>query len=170
MTLTWYDGGKMPPRPRDLPEGTTLSDNGIYFVGDKGTMVCGGWSGPPTLYPEARRKEFQAPAPTIPRSIGHRPEWIKACKDHKPEDAKAGFAYSGPFTEALLVGNLALRLQKRIEWDAGRHEGAQRPRGRCADPQALSRGVRHRGLTGTARHPPPPRRELPQKRERDAPQ
>ena len=51
-------------------------------------------------------------------SIGHRPEWIKACKDHKPEDAKAGFAYSGPYTEALLVGNLALRLQKRIEWDA----------------------------------------------------
>jgi predicted dehydrogenase len=118
VTLVWYDGGKMPPRPRDLPEGTALSDNGIYFVGDKGTLVCGGWSGPPTLYPERRRQEFQLPQPTIPRSIGHRPEWIKACKDHKPEDAKAGFAYSGPFTEALLVGNLALRLQKRIEWDA----------------------------------------------------
>lgn len=25
---------------------------------------------------------------------------------------------SGPYTEALLVGNLALRLQKPIEWDA----------------------------------------------------
>jgi predicted dehydrogenase len=118
VTLTWYDGGKMPPRPADLPEGTSLSDNGIYFVGSKGTLVCGGWSGPPTLYPEDRRKEFQPPPATIPRSIGHRPEWIQACKDHKPEDAKAGFAYSGPFTEALLVGNLALRLQKRIEWDA----------------------------------------------------
>ncbi len=81
-------------------------------------MVCGGWSGPPTLYPESRRKEFTPPPKTIPRSIGHRQEWIQACKDHKPEDSKAGFAYSGPFTEALLVGNLALRLQKRIEWDA----------------------------------------------------
>ena len=80
-------------------------------------MVCGGWSGAPTLYPESRRAEFQVPSPTIPRSIGHRPEWIEACKAHKPEDAKAGFAYSGPFTEALLVGNLALRLQKRVEWD-----------------------------------------------------
>lgn len=118
LTLTWYDGGKMPPRPRDLPDGINLVDNGIYFVGDKGTMVCGGWSGPPTLYPESRRAEFRTPSPTIARSIGHRAEWIKACKDHKPEDAKAGFAYSGPFTEALLVGNLALRLQKRIEWDA----------------------------------------------------
>jgi len=117
LKLTWYDGGKMPPTPRDLGPDAKLADNGIYFVGDKGTMVCGGWSGPPTLYPEARRSEFRPPAPSIPRSIGHRPEWIKACKDHKPEDAKAGFAYSGPFTEALLVGNLALRLQKRIEWD-----------------------------------------------------
>ena len=117
VTLTWYDGGKMPPKPQDLPEGTPLADNGIYFVGDKGTLVGGGWSGPPTLYPELRRNEFQTPKPTIPRSIGHRPEWIKACKENKPQDAQAGFAYSGPFTEALLVGNLALRLQRRIEWD-----------------------------------------------------
>ncbi len=117
LTLTWYDGGKTPPTPRDLGPDAKLADNGIYFVGDKGTMVCGGWSGPPTLYPETRRKEFSTPAPTLARSIGHRAEWIKACKDHKPEDAKAGFDYSGPFTEALLVGNLALRLQKRVEWD-----------------------------------------------------
>ena len=34
----------------------------------------------------------------------HHQEWIKACKDHKLEDAKAGFAYSGTFAEALLVG------------------------------------------------------------------
>ena len=96
----------------------SLSDNGIFFVGDKGTLVASRGSNPPALYPEDRRKEFQPPRATIPRSIGHRPEWIKACKDHKPEDAKAGFAYSGPYTETLLVGNLALRLQKRIEWDA----------------------------------------------------
>jgi len=52
------------------------------------------------------------------RSIGHRAEWIQACKDNKPEDARAGFAYSGPFTEALLVGNLATRLGKKIQWDS----------------------------------------------------
>jgi len=127
VTLTWYDGGKTPPRPRDLPEGTPLADNGIYFLGDKGTLVSGGWSGPPTLYPEGRRGEFRTPPATIPRSIGHRPEWIKACKDHKPEDAKAGFAYSGPFTEALLVGNLALRLGKRIEWDAANMRAPNAP-------------------------------------------
>jgi hypothetical protein len=111
-------GGKRPERPRDLPENAPLSDNGIFFVGDKGTLVASRGSNPPALFPDGRRKEFQPPRATIPRSIGRRPEWIKACKNHKTEDAMAGFAYSGPYTEALLVGKLALRLQKRIEWDA----------------------------------------------------
>lgn len=113
-----YDTAKLPSRPCDLPEGATLFDNGIVFAGALGTLVRGGWSGPPTLYPESRRNEFRVPEATIPRSIGHRPEWIVACKVQKTKDAKAGFTYSGRFPEALPVGNLALRLQKRIEWDA----------------------------------------------------
>ncbi len=117
LKVLWYDGGKLPPKPEHVGEEMDLADNGIYFVGDKGTMVCGGWSGGPRLFPEKRRNEFQLPPKTIPRSPGHRIEWVQACKAKKPEDAKAGFAYSGPFTEALLVGNLATRLQKRIEWD-----------------------------------------------------
>jgi predicted dehydrogenase len=118
LKLKWYDGGKMPEAPEHLEGKYKLKDNGIMFVGDKGTMVCGGWSGAPGLFPVARRRDFELPKPTIPRSIGHRQEWMKACKEGKPADAKAGFWYSGAFTEALLVGNLATRLQKRIEWDA----------------------------------------------------
>jgi predicted dehydrogenase len=118
LKMVWYDGGKMPPKPTDPDSEIDLADNGILFIGDKGTMVGGGWSGPPKLFPASQRESFKLPPKTIPRSIGHRPEWIKACKEKKPEDAKAGFAYSGPFTEALLVGNLAVRQQKRIEWDS----------------------------------------------------
>ncbi len=118
VKIIWYDGGKMPPNPRDREGDRPLGDNGIYFVGEEGTMLCGGWSGSPALYPASRRDTFNRPEKTIPRSSGHRSEWIQACKDQKPEDAKAGFAYSGPFTEALLVGNLAVLLQKRIEWNA----------------------------------------------------
>lgn len=127
LKMMWYDGGKLPPKPADLDADIDLGDNGILFVGDKGTILCGGWSGPPKLFPMSRRDGFQPPPKTIPRSIGHRPEWIKACKDQKPEDAKAGFAYSGPFTEALLVGNLAVRLQKKIEWDSARLRAKNAP-------------------------------------------
>lgn len=127
LKMVWYDGGKLPPKPADLADEIDLSDNGILFVGDQGSMVCGGWSGAPTLFPAKRREEFQRPPKTIARSVGHRAEWIQACKDRRPEDAMAGFAYSGPFTEALLVGNLAVRLEKRIEWDAANLRAANAP-------------------------------------------
>lgn len=99
----------------------------VKVIGDKGTMVCGGWSGAPRLFPAKRQSEFQLPAKTIPRSPGHRAEWVQACKARRPEDAKAGFAYSGPFTEALLVGNLATRLQQRVEWDAAKMQAKNAP-------------------------------------------
>ncbi len=127
VKLIWYDGGKQPERFKELDADMKLDDNGICFVGDKGIALCGGWSGAPTLYPQALRDSFKPPEKTIPRSSGHRSEWISACKAHRPEDAKAGFAYSGPFTEALLVGNLAARLQKRIEWDAAAMKATNAP-------------------------------------------
>lgn len=127
VRMTWHDGGKLPNKPEHIGDEADLQDNGILFVGEKGTILCGGWSSPPSLFPASRRQEFQAPPKTIPRSIGHRAEWIKACKEKRPQDAKAGFAYSGPFTEALLVGNLAVRLGKRIEWDAVQMKAAHVP-------------------------------------------
>lgn len=118
VTIHWYDGGKMPPKPDDLGPEWSLGDNGIYFLGTKGTILCGGWSGMPRLFPEKRRAEFERPAKSIPRSPGHHAEWLQACKAGDPSGALAGFEYSAPFNESLLVGNLAMRLQTRIEWDA----------------------------------------------------
>ncbi len=120
VKMVWYDGGKLPPRPDDLEEGRNLGDNGILFIGDKGKLLGGSHAGVPRLIPESHMKEYGRPPKTLPRSPGHQKEWIEACKAGKPEDAKSGFWYAGPFTEALLVGNLAVRLQKRIEWDAAK--------------------------------------------------
>jgi len=44
-----------------------------------------------------------------------------------PAQAKAGFASSGPFTEALLAGNLATRLQMSIERDAAARRAKNAP-------------------------------------------
>lgn len=119
VKMTWYDGGKMPPKPPGMEPERALGDNGIYFVGDKGVILAGGWSGTPRLVPEAAMKDFVMPAKTIERcAVGHRVEWINACKAGKPEAAHSGFHYSAPFTESLLVGLLAVRFGRRIEWDA----------------------------------------------------
>ena len=63
-------------------------------------------------------KNFVIPAKTIPRcASGHRKEFLEACKTGNPQDAKSGFWYSAPSTESLLVGLLAVRFGKRVEWD-----------------------------------------------------
>ena len=126
VKMIWYDGGKQPPRPDDLdPDAnwpTTASTSSATRA------PCSAAAGPAAAAVARELREgFPRPAKTIPRSIGHRAEWIQACKDHKPADAKAGFDYSGPFTEALLVGNLAVRLQKRIEWDAAAMKATNAP-------------------------------------------
>lgn len=118
IKMTWYDGAKLPPHPEHLEEGLRLGSNGILFVGEKASLLGGSHAGTPRIIPEVKRKEYGRPPKTLPRSPGHHQEWIEACKAGKPEDAKSGFWYAGPFTEALLVGNLAVRLQKRVEWDA----------------------------------------------------
>ena len=118
VTMKWYDGGNMPPRPDELEPDRDLGDNGIYFVGDKGVILAGGWAGVPRLIPEKKMQAFERPPKTIPRSVGHRREWVDACRAGKPQDAKSGFWYSAPFTESLLVGLLPIYLDQRVEWDA----------------------------------------------------
>ena len=60
-------------------------------------------------------QEYQRPPKTIPRSVGHRLEWIEACKGGKKTGAN--FDYSGPMTEMVLLGNIALRTGKKLKWD-----------------------------------------------------
>jgi predicted dehydrogenase len=119
VKMIWYDGAKLPPMPEELTkEGRKLGDNGILFVGDKGKLLGPSHAGAPRLIPESMQQEYGRPPKSLPRSPGHHKEWIEACKAGKPQDAKSGFWYAGPFVEALLVGNLAVRLQKRVEWDS----------------------------------------------------
>ena len=118
VKMTWYDGAKLPPQPKDLDPGLRLGSNGILFVGEKGSLLGGSHASTPRIIPEAKRKAYGKPPQSLPRSPGHHQEWIEACKAGRPEDAKSGFWYAGPFTEALLVGNLAVRLGSRVEWES----------------------------------------------------
>ncbi len=125
VKLHWYDGGIMPEQPADLEPGRDArklgSDgSGTLFVGDKGTLVCGCYGGSPRLIPETKMKEFERPPKTLPRidggKDGHERNWIQACKGGKP--ACSNFDYSGPLTETVVMGNLAiLNPGKKLSWD-----------------------------------------------------
>ena len=119
VTVHWYDGGMMPPRPDELEEGRELNrEDGIIFVGDKGKMLVEGWGGEhPRLLPASRHKEFQRPPKTLPRSLGHYKEWLNACKTGSP--TRSSFDFAGPLTEAVQLGMVCVRMEgARLDWDS----------------------------------------------------
>ena len=119
LKLVWYDGGLMPPRPEELEDGRQMGDatGGALYIGSKGKILCGshGANGL-RIIPETKMQAYQRPAKTLPRSIGHRKEWIEACKGG--QTAGANFDYSGPMTETVLLGNIAIRTGEKLRWDS----------------------------------------------------
>jgi hypothetical protein len=138
VRLTWYDGGLKPPHPEDLEPHRRLDDEGLLFIGDQGSILCGFTGEHPVLIPESKAKAFVPPPKTLPRSIGHEREWLEACKGAKtPPGAHFGFA--GPVTETILLGNVALRSGQRLQWDAANLKAVNTPAAQaCIQPEYRS--------------------------------
>ena len=116
VKVVWHDGGKIPARPKDLPADTKLDPNGYsIFHGDKNVMIADCYGKTVRIVPEEKMQATPRPEKSIPRVKEHHADFIQACKGGTP--ASSNFDYAGPFTEMILVGNLALRLGKKIQWD-----------------------------------------------------
>jgi predicted dehydrogenase len=111
VKLTWSHGAELPPVLQQ--PGVVKEPYGICFVGEQG-MLAGhyGWH---RLLPEAKFAGFKPPSRTIPESIGHHEEWIAACKTGSP--TTCNFDYAGALTETVLLGNVAFRTGKKLQWD-----------------------------------------------------
>lgn len=116
VKVTWYDGGLKPQRPDEMPDEEKLANQGLIFIGDKGTMLCGFTGENARLLPEAKDQEYKRPDKILPRSIGHYKEWVEACKGGKP--AGCNFNFGGPLNEMVVLGNIAVRLSgRKLHWD-----------------------------------------------------
>ena len=116
-TVSWYDGKSRPKVLSELKAKDPKEikyDNGVLFIGDKGMMLAD--YGRHKLLPEENFADFKAPPPTIPDSIGHYNEWIKAIKTGGT--TTCNFDYSGALSEAILLGNVAYRVGQKFTWDA----------------------------------------------------
>ncbi|MDR0520392.1 MAG: Gfo/Idh/MocA family oxidoreductase [Planctomycetaceae bacterium] len=113
LTLTWYDHNLRPPQLAEynMPN----LGLGILFVGADGLLLAD--YGRYILYPEDKFKDFKAPKPSIPKSIGHHAEWLKAIKDGGDAQPLCNFGYSGVLTQAVLLGGVAYRAGKKITWN-----------------------------------------------------
>jgi len=128
LQLTWWDGGLMPPRPPGFETGRRLGDDdgGILLLGDKGTIMAGCYGQSPRLVPESAMQKYKKrPKRTIPRipdgQDGHEQDWLHAIKTGQA--ASSNFDYSGPLTEMVLMGNLAVRFpDKQLLWNGEKME------------------------------------------------
>jgi hypothetical protein len=121
VTVHWYDGGLMPPTPPEIDPDDPRQrlgdgENGILFIGERGIITAGGWSGMPRLLPRELNRSYVRPAKTIPRVPGHHADWLRACKGGPA--ASGQFGYGARLTELMLLANVALRTGKRLTWDA----------------------------------------------------
>ncbi len=133
VTLTWYDGGNKPPRFAGTENDPNLDkDGGSIFIGDKGILTSEQYGRDWRLLPDSLAADFKKPTPLIPRSTGHYTDWIQACKGGVP--ACSNFDYAGPFTEWVLLGNLALRCEGKLLWDG--------PKMRCTNNKEANRYVK----------------------------
>lgn len=113
--LFWYDGGMKPETPEELGNGS-LEPEGMMFVGDKGKIIAGFRCENPKLLPETKMKAYlngmDAPKEVSESGDKH---WINAFKTKT--QSPGSFLYARPVTEAILLGAVALRARKKIEYD-----------------------------------------------------
>lgn len=108
VRVVWYDGGLKPPCPPELPQG--LPAGGALYVGDEGVMLGH------QVLTESRKKMAAEVPKTLERRGGTWNEWMEACRGGRP--AGCDFPWSGPLTEFVLLGNLAIRADQPLEYDA----------------------------------------------------
>ncbi len=109
LSITWYDGGRLPSTGGShLPATEALPASGSLFIGESGSLVQP-HVGAPRLYPGGKIEKVEG--------LNHYHGWIDGClSGTQPSD---GFDYGGPLTEAVLLGNIAVRYRgTKLEWDA----------------------------------------------------
>ncbi len=116
LELTWYDAaGVRPPRETfsDLPDTYRLPNAGSVLIGEKGTMVI-----PHVAMPKLFVAGADSSADlTVVEGVDHYVQWADACRGVGA--TTSGFDYSGPLTETVLLGTVAIRMPgETLQWDS----------------------------------------------------
>jgi predicted dehydrogenase len=125
VDVYWTDGGLLPMLPAGFPSDKRLDINGpAIFYGTKDTLICDCYGANPWLLsgrvPNAPKTQREVPGNAM--RGGHEMDWVRACKE-SPENrvpCASDFADAGPFNEMVVMGVLAVRLQRLnrvLEWD-----------------------------------------------------
>ncbi len=118
VTVTWYHGGLMPPRPEALEENRKLQSQGAYYYGSKAVAQTGSHAGGFRIIPESQHRETEVPPITIPRvQGGHGGDFIRACKAPDGLPPSSHFTYAARLTEIIHLGNVACLAGEPFAYD-----------------------------------------------------
>ena len=122
IRVGWYQGGAMPASPKSFIDLKNIG-HGAMFKGSKGFLVADfgsrvllpfGNDADMTYYKPRSKNDLIAP-------LGHfQEEWTKACKGDLK--TSCNFDYGGTMIEQMLLGLVAYRVGKKLDYDgaAGR--------------------------------------------------
>jgi len=136
FTGYWYDGDLFPGKPGTELLGLSrrLPGTGAMFVGTQaGILSSGDYGDRPRLIPETFHKEnAQSVPPSIPRApeefkadttFWHYHQWRDAAMGKAPADSPGShFGYAAPFSETVLLANVALKMNTKLQWDSEKLE------------------------------------------------
>lgn len=131
IRLTWMDGGIKPERPVELEADEPMGDwsGGLIMEGTKGKMMADCYGRNPRLLPTRWMKDLVVEQKYARVPEGHYVQWVNAClKGFGKAELSSPFDYAGPFTEAILLGVLAMRsyylkenekypARRQLKWD-----------------------------------------------------
>ena len=128
LQVIWQDGVINPNtdkefvRPPGIPADLELNEGfGQVFVGTDGVLFVNDafCSSAPVLYRNGVRAEVGKIEKVYARVIGGpTQELCRAIRGDGPIPVSNFIDHAGPLTEMVLVGNLAVRLDKKIDWNA----------------------------------------------------
>jgi hypothetical protein len=132
VKVIWQDGINDPNtdkefiRPPGIPNDLQLNPGfGQVFVGTEGTLFINDayCASAPKCFPETLLEKARTIEKVYPRVVGGpTQELCRAIRGEGPKPVSNFEDHAGPMTEMVLVGNLAVRLNKKIDWDAAKME------------------------------------------------
>ncbi len=135
VKVVWRDGSLGPARPPELSDEEVWplgNVGGQLWIGDDGKLLADAYGNGARILDEKRNEEIQdsPPPEKYPRVESVYAEWIDACKEGGNSTGGSDFAkHAGPLTEMVLLGNLAVRVGRKLELDpqTGRVTNVQIP-------------------------------------------
>jgi hypothetical protein len=118
VKLTWYDGGLMPPKPGEMGDDDQFTPGGgALLVGTKGKLVHETYGAKPRLLPKSLHDSYGKPKQLFARipNENHEMNWVDTAKGKT--EASSPIEYAAKLTEVMLLGIVALRAGKRLEYD-----------------------------------------------------